>query len=134
MELFDEVKNRYFHIVFTVLNECVKGLSKEDIIKIVDKEEFKEKIIDKDFKTFEGLLLNEYGDRENYNLLKKKDELYYLNINGEKGVTIPVRLTNIEKAWLKNLLEQPDLQLFLKGSTIEKLKAALKEVSAPKIN
>jgi len=30
MELFEEVKNRYMHIAFKVLNECEKGLSEKE--------------------------------------------------------------------------------------------------------
>jgi RNA-splicing ligase RtcB/predicted DNA-binding transcriptional regulator YafY len=131
MELFDEVKNRYFHIVFTVLNECEEGLFREDIVKIVDVEGFEEKVIGKDFQTFEGLLLNEYADSENYNLLKLKEGLYYSNRISEKKPPVPVRFTNIEKAWLKNLLKVPDLKLLLRDSAIEKLNNSLKGFDAP---
>jgi hypothetical protein len=131
MELFNEVKNRYFHIVLAVLNQCEEGLSKEDIIKIVDKEAFQEKLIGKDFQTFEGLLLNEYEDKENYNLLKFKHGLFYPNSRVDNKPPIPVRLTNIEKAWLKNLLQEPNLSLFLSDSTIDKLREALREFQAP---
>lgn len=134
MELFDEVKNRYLHIVFKVLNECEKGLSEKDIIKIVEEEEFEEKIIDSNFKTFEGLLLNKYEEEDNYNLLKIKDGLYFPNIKEYKKPVLPVRLTTIEKAWLKNMLEDKRVRILLKDSTIEKLKLALKDFKAPNIN
>jgi len=35
MELFDEVKNRYFHLVFRIINECVSGKTKDEILKII---------------------------------------------------------------------------------------------------
>lgn len=133
MELFEEVKNRYFHIVFTVLNECQSGLSKEDIIKIIDKEDFQEKIIGKDFQSFEGLLLNEYKDSENFNLIHENEGKYYPHRIAFKKPPVPVRLTNIEKSWLKNLLNVPTLKLFLSESTISKLKAALKDFDCPNI-
>lgn len=122
MEIFDEVKNRYFHILFTVLNEAKGGISKEDIFKIIESEGFEEKIIGKDFQTFEGLLLNEYDEKENFNFLHKEDEMYYPNLKGNSKTSIPARFTNIEKAWLKNLIDEPNLKMLLKESTIIKLK------------
>ena len=129
MEFFNEVKNRYFHIALKVINECENGLNRKDIIKIVDKEEFQEKVIGKDFQTFEGLLLNEYDENNNFNVLKEENGLYYPSIG-----KVPVRLTNIEKIWLKNLLSKEELKLFLSDSTITKLKEALKDVNGPDIN
>jgi RNA-splicing ligase RtcB/predicted DNA-binding transcriptional regulator YafY len=134
MELFEEVKNRYFHIVFTVLNECQAGLSKEDIIKIIDKEDFQEKIIGKDFQSFEGLLLNEYEDSENFNLIHNKDGSFTPNNRSTKKPPVPVRLSTVEKSWLKNLLAEPALRLFLSDSTIAKLSDRLKDYSCPNIN
>ncbi|KOA19211.1 RNA-splicing ligase RtcB [Clostridium homopropionicum DSM 5847] len=134
MELFDEVKNRYLHIIFKVLNECENGLSQKDIIKIIEEEEFQEKIIGSNFKTFEGLLLNQYKELENFNLLKLEDGLYFPNSKGNKKPVLPVRLTNIEKTWLKNMLEDKRVRILLKDATIAKLKAALKDFDAPNIN
>lgn len=134
MELFDEVKNRYFHIVFKVLNECKEGLSKKDIIKLIDEEDFEEKVIGKDNRTFEGLLLNEYEDYENYNLLKEEKELLYPKIKIENKTSIPVRFTKVEKAWLKSLIDEPVIKLILKDSTIAKLQEELKDVDSPRIS
>lgn len=128
MELFDEVKNRYFHIIFNVLNECKEGISKDHILKIVNEEEFQEKVIGKDFQTFEGLLLNEYEDNENFNLIEEENSSYYPNIKGNPKLAVPVRLTNIEKMWLKNLLNEEFIQFVLSDNTILKLKAALKDI------
>lgn len=134
MELFEEVKNRYMHIAFKVLNECEKGLSEMDVIKIVEEEEFEEKVIGNNFETFEGLLLNKYSESENFNLLKEKDGLYYPNIKKEKKPAVPVRLTNVEKVWLKNMLEDKRLGILLSDSVIMKLKAALKNFDGPSIS
>lgn len=128
MELFDEVKNRYFHIIFNVLNECKDGISKDHILKIVNEEEFQEKVIGKGFQTFEGLLLNEYEDNENFNLIQEENGLYYPNIKGKKKSVVPVRLNNVEKMWLKNLLNEEFIQFILSDATILKLKAALEDV------
>jgi len=134
MELFEEVKNRYMHIAFKVLNECQEGLSEKDIINIVEKEEFEEKVIGNNFQTFEGLLLNQYSESENFNLLKVRNGLYYPNINEDKKPPVPVRLTNLEKAWLKNMLEDKRLGILLSDTTISKLKAALRDFDGPRIS
>lgn len=134
MELFEEVKNRYMHIAFKVINECEKGLSEKEVIKIVDEDEFEEKAIGNNFQTFEGLLLNKYSKCENFNLLKERDGLYYPNIKEDKRPAVPVRLTNLEKAWLKNMLEDKRLGNFLSDATIAKLKAALKDFDGPRIS
>ena len=128
MEFFNEVKNRYFHIALKVINESENGLNRKDIIKIVDKEEFQEKIIGKDFKTFEGLLLNEYDENKNFNFLREENGLYYPSIS-----KVPIRTTNIEKIWLKNLLNEDNLKLFVNESTIVKLRESLKDVVGPSI-
>lgn len=134
MELFDEVKNRYMHIVFKVLNECKKGISEKEIFKIVEEEEFEEKIIGDNYQTFEGLLLNHYSENDNFNLLKVREGLYYPNISFNKKTPVPVRLTNLEKAWLKNMLEDKLLKFSLSDATILKLKAALQSFDAPRIS
>ena len=77
MDLFHEYKNKYFDLVNFLLNLSRKGLTKEEIIKIVKDEEFDEKLITKDFKTFEGMILNEYNNEDNLNILKIKDNKYY---------------------------------------------------------
>ena len=60
MELFHEYKNKYFHLIFRILNLSKDGLHRNEIIKLIEQEEYDEKVIGKDFKTFEGMLLNEY--------------------------------------------------------------------------
>jgi RNA-splicing ligase RtcB/predicted DNA-binding transcriptional regulator YafY len=135
MEKFEEVKNRYMHIAFKVFNECQEGIPEDQVVKIVEDDEFEEKIIGNNFHTFEGLLLNRYSENENFNILKEKEGFYYPNIKKENNRPIvPVRLTNIEKAWLKNMLEDKRLNVFLRSTTIEKLKIALKDFDAPPIN
>lgn len=134
MELFEEAKNRYMHIAFKVLNECGKGLSEKEIIKIVEEEEFEEKVIGNNFQTFEGMLLNQYSESENFNLLKVREGIYYPNISEDKNSPVPVRLTNLEKSWLKNMLEDKKLGSFLSYHTIAKLKVALKDFDAPRIS
>lgn len=130
MELFDEVKNRYFHIVMKVLCECSDGLNKDDILSIIDEEEFQEKVLGKDNETFSGLMINTYGDGRDYKLLEERDGLFYPVIEGGNSA-IPVRFTNIEKFWLKSLTEEKGINTFLRKETLGKLRSALKDVDAP---
>lgn len=131
MELFDEVKNRYFHIVLRALSECGSGLSKKDIISILEEEEFEERAVGRDFQSFQGLLLNQYEPGDNYNLLKEEGKLFY-PVMSEKGKnTVPVRFTALEKVWLKALAEEPSAAMVLSKETLQKLRETLKEVDTP---
>ena len=64
MELFHEYKNRYFNLVFKLLNLSQRGLSREEIISLIDQEEYDEKLISKNLVTFEGMLLNECDEED----------------------------------------------------------------------
>jgi hypothetical protein len=131
MELFDEVKNRYFHSTMRVLNESINGIDRNNIIGILDQEEFQEKVIGKDQETFLGLMVNEYGENQNYNLLRKEETLFYPTIKKNKTHIIPLRFASIEKQWIKSLMEEPNIKMVLSDNTILKLKEALKEIDAP---
>lgn len=76
MELFDEVKNRYFQLIFRIVNECAEGKAKKDILRIIDEGEFEQKVIGKNQQSFADLVLNKCSEDENLNLLKKK-EIYF---------------------------------------------------------
>lgn len=135
MEMFSECKNRYFHLVFQILNLAKEGLSKEEVIKLIDQGEYDEKLIGKDFKTFQGFLLNEYDENENFNLLSEKDGAFYPIINTETKNPLPVRFTIIEKMWIRRLIEEPMAKVLLGESLVEKLQMALKDVkNAPSID
>lgn len=130
MELFHEYKNRYFNLVFKLLNLAKDGLSEEEILEIIDKEAYDEKVIGKDFITFEGLILNHYSDEENLNLLKKIDEKYYPVLNDYKETPLPVRFTNIEKQWLKSMVNEKMAREFLGEKLVLKLEKELENVQA----
>lgn len=127
MELFHEYKNKYFHLVLKILNSCRDGLEKEDIIKIIEDEEYEEKLITKDFKTFEGMILNEYEDN-NLNLLKNKGQVYYSVLSSEDRIPIKIRFSNIEKTWLKGMLEDERARKFLGEKITNILEKNLEDV------
>lgn len=128
MELFHEYKNKYFHLVFRILNLAKNGLYKDEIIRLIEKEEYDEKIIGKDFKTFEGMLLNQYSKIDNFNFLEERDEKYYSILKNEDSIPLKVRFSKLEKAWLNGMIKEPVVQALLGKETVEKLKTALIEV------
>lgn len=127
MDLFHEYKNKYFDLVNFLLNLSRKGLTKEEIIKIVKDEEFDEKLITKDFKTFEGMILNEYNNEDNLNILKIKDNKYYPAIYS--NTPLKNRFCKIEKSWIKDLINNEYAKQLLGEETVEKLKVSLENSS-----
>lgn len=128
MELFHEYKNKYFHLVFRILNLAQNGLYKDEIIRLIEKEEYDEKIIGKDFKTFEGMLLNQYSKIDNFNFLEERDGKYYSILNNEGSIPLKVRFSKLEKSWLNGMIQEPVVQALLGKETVEKLEDALIEV------
>jgi hypothetical protein len=159
MELFNEVKNRYFQLVFRVINECADGKAKSDIVRIIDEGEFEQKVIGKNQLSFADLVLNRCNEDENLNLLKEKGGRFYPSIestiqpgyiasneakqNDQPGCMassaaerndqppLPVRFTKLEKAWLKALLEEPEIRMVLENKTLEKLQKELDGFDSP---
>ncbi len=129
MELFHEYKNKYFHRVFRILNLAKDGLYKDDIIRIIEKEEYDEKIIGKDFKTFEGMILNEYEREDNFNLLKERDGKFYSALSNKGSIPINVRFTKLEKSWVNGMISEPTVQALLGREIIEKLENALEDIN-----
>jgi hypothetical protein len=128
MELFHEYKNKYFHLVFRILNLSKNGLYKDEIIRFIEEEEYDEKIIGKDFKTFEGMLLNQYSKIDNFNFLEERDEKYYSILNNEDSIPLKVRFSKLEKSWLNGMIKEPVVQALLGKETLEKLEVALIDV------
>ena len=128
MELFHEYKNKYFHLVFRILNLAKNGLYKDEIIKLIENEEYDEKIIGKDFKTFEGMLLNQYNKVDNFNFLEERDGKYYSILSNEDSIPLKVRFSKLEKSWLNRMIKEPVVQALLGEETLEKLKAAFIEI------
>jgi len=132
MELFHEYKNRYFNLVFKLLNLSKYGLSQEEILKIIDKEAYDEKVIGKDFLTFEGLVLNKYKVEDNLNLLKKVDGKYYPILENDKDIPLAIRFSKIEKQWLKGMLRDNMARELLGEDLVLKLEKELEHVQAIK--
>lgn len=128
MELFHEYKNKYFHLVFRILNLAKNGLYKDEIIRLIEDEEYDEKVIGKDFKTFEGMLLNQYGKEDNFNFLEEREGKYYSILNSEDNIPLKVRFSKLEKSWLNGMIKEPVVQALLGKETLKKLETALTDM------
>ncbi|GLC31791.1 hypothetical protein bsdE14_32010 [Clostridium omnivorum] len=124
MELFNETKNRYFGVVQNIINRMNKEVfTEKDIKDILQQQSYNEP----DFE-FEASLLNKSRDGDsNLFLIKKEEGIYTPHINS----TVSIRPSAVEKKWLKALTEEEILELFLKESTIEKLKKKLENIDNP---
>jgi len=129
MELFHEYKNKYFHLIFRILNLSKDGLDRDEIIKLIEQEEYDEKVIGKDFKTFEGMLLNEYESLDNLNLLEERESKFYSILNNEKSIPLKVRFSKLEKTWINGMIKEPVVQALLGKEILEKLEKALEDVT-----
>ena len=131
MELFNEVKNRYFQLVFRIINECAGGKAKKEVLRIIDEGEFEQKVIGKNQQSFADLILNRCSEDDNLNLLKEKDDIFYPSFENAGELPIPVRFTKIEKAWLKALLEKDGVRMILGKEPFEKLQKEIGEFDSP---
>ncbi|HQA58891.1 MAG TPA: WYL domain-containing protein [Acetivibrio sp.] len=145
MELFSEIKNRYFQLMFRVINECAGGKTKSEVMKIIDEGEFEQKVIGKNQESFADLVLNKCEPDENFNLLTEKDGMYYPSVgsSGKSGDTagdnakrldmlpLPVRFSTIEEAWLKALLDKEGIRMILSKETVAKLQMELADMDTP---
>lgn len=131
MELFSEVKNRYFQLIFRIINECARGKAKSEILRIVDEGEFEQKVIGKNQKSFADLVLNKCETDENLNLLTERDGMFYPSIENAGKPPLPVRFSILEKAWLKALLEKEGVRMALSKETFDKLQNELDGVDTP---
>lgn len=131
MELFNEVKNRYFQLVFRIINECADGKAKEEILKLIDEGEFEQKVIGKNQQSFADIVLNKCDEDDNLNLLSERKGMFYPSVDKAGKPPVPVRLTKLEKAWLKAILQKDEIRLLLGSQTIEKLQKELCDFDSP---
>lgn len=131
MELFNEVKNRYFQLVFRIVNECAEGKARSEILRLVDEGEFEQKVIGKNQHSFSDIILNKGCEDENLNLLAEAEGRFHPVIKASGKPTLPVRFTTVEKAWLKALLREPGISMLIGAETVEKLEKQLGDINTP---
>lgn len=129
MELFHECKNKYFYMVSKIINMAAEGLYKDEIIKIIENEEYDEKLIGKDFQTFEDIILNTNAENS-LNLLTEENDKFYSVLHKEKQLPLKIRFTALEKQWLKSFISIKDVQKLLGQEIIQKLNKALEDVES----
>lgn len=131
MALFSEVYGCYFTAVAKVLEQAQYGMSKAEIETVVNNQAF----CDSAFHLLPRLLgqaVPEGNDRSGlslgeWNLLEKKsDGNYYAKPKLAKAER---PMTNLEKAWLKALLSDKRILLFLSQSELTALESALADIT-----
>lgn len=121
MELFNKYKNKNFSFITNYINNCV-----DDDSLALTESELREQLSGASQSSFEEFLLaltNAYDDSTSYNA----NILY--NQNGFmlplRRISIPVRASIAEKAWLYYILQNSKADLFLEPATKKKLISAL---------
>lgn len=114
MELFSEIYGCYFTVVARILEQAQNGLSKIEIEKLVTDHGF----YDTAFHLLPSLFSGEWS------LLTERDNKFYSKFTGETKRP----LTNLEKSWLKTLLNDPRIRLFLDESQLIALSASLNNI------
>ncbi|MCL2530035.1 MAG: WYL domain-containing protein [Coriobacteriia bacterium] len=116
MELFSEVYGCYYTVVSRVLNEAQEGMSRSAIEQLVDEGGFYESA----FYLLPSLFSGEW------NLLRQEGTQYFSKLAHEAKRP----LTTLEKAWLKALIADARIQLFLDALQIEELERLVGDVEA----
>ncbi|MDR3598700.1 WYL domain-containing protein [Clostridium sp.] len=75
------------------------------------------------------MLLNEYEECENFNLLKEDDDRYYSVLNRVECIPLRVRFSKLEKTWLNGMIKESTVQALLGREIIEKLEKALEDIN-----
>ncbi|KHD36705.1 hypothetical protein NL50_09275 [Clostridium acetobutylicum] len=115
MELFSEIYSCYYNAVTQIVNSCIKTpISKEVIKKFIDDNAFSES----SFHLLPKLLT---GD---WNLLRKDNDKYISKLNS----SIKTPVTKLQKAWLKSILHDKRIKLFLDKAELETLYKSLSDV------
>jgi len=121
MELFVEQKNKNYGVVYDLLMEIEKRPD-----RTMTGEEISEFILQRGIYTpsFEKSLMNKWDDeRENLYVLEEiSKDVYTVNIDDP----FPPPILDMEVVYLKNLLDDERIDIFLDNSTINKLKNLLK--------
>lgn len=122
MELFVEQKNKNYGVVYDLLMEMEKKPEKS-----MTSSEILEFVFDRGIYTssFEKSLLNKWEDEtQNLNVLKEiSKDIYTSDVEG----IVPPPILDIEMMYLKSILNNDKINVFLDKTTIQKLKEMLKE-------
>lgn len=115
MELFNDYKNRYYRCIQNIINQIYNGekYDKKDIRKILHNAYLEE----------ESILVNELVNK---NFFKFEDDIVKLRID----YNIPIRLNDLELAYLKMFVEDDEFNKVLNDEILEKSKKNLNDVQS----
>ena len=114
MELFSEVYGCYFTVIARILEQAKNGLTKAEIEELVRDNGF----YDSTFHLLPALFSGEWS------FLVIRDGLYYSKISRE----IKRPLSSLERSWLKALLNDSRLKLFLDQESFAELEKSLADI------
>ncbi|MCT4543399.1 MAG: WYL domain-containing protein [Vallitalea sp.] len=118
MNLFSEVYGKYYQLISQILNEAQnKSISIEYIYEIIREQGFEDTLI-----TLAPRIIN--NDKDSYNLLNRNSKGYQSILSKEPSVL----LTTLELRWIKTLLMDKRIQLFLNEEELMLLKEQLIDV------
>ncbi len=113
--LFSEVYGCYYTVVARILNQSKVGMHREEIEKLVCTDGF----YDSAFHMLPKLFSNEWQLLD-----KKEDGKFYSKLSSK--TTRPMTL--LEKSWMKSLLTDKRIRLFLSENDVNKLNTELSDV------
>lgn len=115
-EIFSEIYSSYYNVIAQILNASLKNpLSKSDISEIINSNAFSES----SFYIIPKLINGEW------NLLDETDDGKFLSKFTE---SLKRPMTTLEKRWLKSLLYDKRIHLFLQNEQIQLMEESLKDV------
>lgn len=114
MELFSEIYGCYYTVIQTILEKASNGITKDEIDEILNKNAF----YDSSFHMLPKLFSNEWD------FLEKRNDKYYSKIDFTNFIR---PLTTLEKSWLKTILMDKRIFLFISKDEVENLLVILKD-------
>ena len=115
MELFSEIYGCYYTVVSTILEKASAGITKEEIDEILNENAF----YDSSFHMLPKLFSNEWD------FIEKKEDKFYSKVDFS-GFIRP--LTTLEKSWVKTLLSDRKIFLFLSKDEVERGLNSLRDI------
>lgn len=131
MKPFVQIKNKYYEVLVMLLGEIQKNggrIKKWDLEKLLAKHRLYY------LSEYDEIFIAKNRDEiSQYTLIcpDPLDEDYYINKYGEH---FPFRASRMEKEWLKNILQDSLIDLFLKENTKKNLLAELTDIDADFFN
>jgi predicted DNA-binding transcriptional regulator YafY len=113
MELFSEIYSCYYSVTSKILRSA--PISKEQLHLLVTEKAFSESAL---------YLIPKLYPNGSWGLLSENNGLFYSKLKASTALP----LTLLEKRWLKSLLEDPRIRLFLDNDTISELSQKLSEI------